>query len=117
MEEIGDGSHEDVARAFFRYHVGEIGRLVKKVSDTVSALAKSSIGNVQTLLPEANRIVVVRLLSSVSLFSQHLINLAGCPEISVPISGVQYSCLRYCASYDQGLDKQAKHHRCCFIFV
>jgi len=112
MEEIGDVSHEDVARAFFRYHVGEIGRLVKKVSDTVSALAKSAIGNVQTL-----RIVVVRLLSSVSLFSQYLINCAGCPEISVPISSVQYLCQWYCASYDQSLDKQAKHHRCCFIFV
>jgi len=116
MEEIGDASHEDVARAFFRYHVGEIGRLVKKVSDTVSTLAKSATGNVQMLLPEANRIVVVRLLPS-SLFSQILINCAGCPEISVPISSVQYSCLRYCASNDQGLDKQAKHHRCRFISV
>lgn len=61
MEEIGDASHEDVARAFFRSHVGDIGRLLKKVADTLSAVTKSAMGNVQTLLSEANHIVVVRL--------------------------------------------------------
>ena len=110
MEEIGDASHEDVARAFFRYHVGDIGRLLKKVADTVSSVAKSAIGNVQTLLPEANRIVVVRLLPSLWLFFWFLITFIDCLEISVPISSVQCSCLWYCASDDQGLDKQAKHH-------
>lgn len=59
MEEMGDASHEDVVRAFFRSHVGDIGRLLKKVADTLGAVAKSAMGNVQTLLPEANRIVVV----------------------------------------------------------
>jgi nuclear pore complex protein Nup133 len=61
MEEIGDSSHDDVARAFFRYHVGDVGQLLKKVADTVGAAAKLAGGNVQGLLPEANRIVVVRL--------------------------------------------------------
>lgn len=61
MEEIGDASYEDVVRAFFRTHVGDVGRLLKKVADTVSAAAKSVTGNAQMLLPEANRIVVVRL--------------------------------------------------------
>jgi nuclear pore complex protein Nup133 len=60
MEEIGDASHEDVARAFFRYHVGDIGILLKKVADSISTVAKSAIGNVQMFLPEANRIVIVR---------------------------------------------------------
>ena len=59
MEEIGDTSHEDVMRAFFRFHIGDLGRLLKKVGDIINAVAKSPSGNVQQLLPEANRVVVV----------------------------------------------------------
>jgi nuclear pore complex protein Nup133 len=61
MQEIGDASYEDVVRAFFRSHVGDIGHLLKKVVDTVVTVSKSAAGNVHSLLPEANRIVVVRL--------------------------------------------------------
>ncbi|KAF8964670.1 hypothetical protein BDZ97DRAFT_1660027 [Flammula alnicola] len=59
MSEIRDGAHEDVMRVFFRSWVGDIGRLLKKVSDIANAAAKSPSGNVNALLPEANRIVTV----------------------------------------------------------
>lgn len=59
MKDIGDTSHEDVMRAFFRSYIGDIGRLMKKVADIVDAYSKSPIGNVGALLPEANRVVVV----------------------------------------------------------
>ncbi|KAJ3516620.1 hypothetical protein NLJ89_g1011 [Agrocybe chaxingu] len=47
MDEIKDGSHEDVMRVFFRYYV-----------------ADSPSGDVNALLPEANRIVVTVLRSA-----------------------------------------------------
>lgn len=59
MGELRDGVHEDVMRVFFRSHIGDIGRLLKKVVDLVNAAAKSPTGNVNALLPEANRVVVV----------------------------------------------------------
>jgi len=62
MEDIGDTSHEDVVRAFFRSHIGDLGRLLKKVGDIINAVAKSPSGNLQPLLPEANRVVVVWFL-------------------------------------------------------
>lgn len=46
-------------RSFFRSYVGDIGRLLRKVADVVNAAAKSPSGNVNALLPEANKIVVV----------------------------------------------------------
>jgi len=62
MDEIGDGDHEDLMRVFFRAHVSDIGRLLKKVADIVKAASKSPTGNVNALLPEANRVVIVGFL-------------------------------------------------------
>ncbi|CAA7271672.1 unnamed protein product [Cyclocybe aegerita] len=64
MDDIKDGSHEDVMRVFFRYYVADVGRLLKKVSDIVNLASKSPSGNVNALLPEANRIVVTVLRSA-----------------------------------------------------
>lgn len=58
MEEIGDTSHEDHMRAFFRSHVGDIGRLLKKVADIVVFSSKTPYYS-QEFLPEANRAIVV----------------------------------------------------------
>jgi len=63
MEEIGDGPHEDVMRAFFRYHVADVARLFKKVLD-VQVVHASSVesSTLPSILSEANRVVLVSSL-------------------------------------------------------
>ena len=61
MEEIGDGPHEDVMRAFFRYHVADIAKLLKKVLDIVHA-SKAASSTFPPILSEANRVVLVSSL-------------------------------------------------------
>ena len=61
MEEIGDGPHEDVMRAFFRYHVADIAKLLKKVLDVVRASMTAS-STFPPILSEANRVVLVSSL-------------------------------------------------------
>ena len=63
MEEIGDGPHEDVMRVFFRYHVADIAKLLKKVLDIVHASSMATNTTVSHILPEANRVVLVSSLS------------------------------------------------------
>jgi nuclear pore complex protein Nup133 len=59
MEEIGEDTQEDVVRAFFCSRVADVGKLLSKVSDIIVAGSKSPTGNVYSLLPEANSVVVV----------------------------------------------------------
>jgi nuclear pore complex protein Nup133 len=59
MEEIGESTQEDVMRVFFRSRVADIGKLLSKVSDIVVAISKPSTGNVNSLLSEANSVIVV----------------------------------------------------------
>ena len=63
MEEIGDGPHQDVMRAFFRYHVTDIAKLLKKVLDIVHASSMAANNTLPHILPEANRVVLVSSLS------------------------------------------------------
>ena len=63
MEEIGENTQEDVMRVFFRSRVTDIGKLLSKVSDMVVAISKSSTGNMNSLLSEANSVIVVSLRS------------------------------------------------------
>jgi nuclear pore complex protein Nup133 len=63
MEEIGDGPHEDVMRAFFRYHVADIAKLLKKVLDIVQASSMAANSTLPHILLEANRVVIVSSLS------------------------------------------------------
>lgn len=67
MEEIGDDSHEDLVRAFFRTRVSDIGQVLQKVSDIAQKAAKRSSSSVNQILPEANRIVVVSMKQFLSL--------------------------------------------------
>ena len=60
-EDIGDGPHEDVMRAFFRYHVADIAKLLKKVLDIVHA-SKAASSTFPPILSEANRVVLVSSL-------------------------------------------------------
>lgn len=59
MEEIGDDSHGDLVRAFFRTRVSDIGKVLQKVNDIAKDAAKRSNNGLNQVLPEANRIVVV----------------------------------------------------------
>lgn len=62
MEEIGEGHHEDVMRAFFRHRVGDIGRLIRKVTHITTQAAHATGKDISEFLPEANRIVLVGVL-------------------------------------------------------
>ncbi|KAH9484254.1 Nucleoporin nup132 [Psilocybe cubensis] len=58
MQEIGDDSHEDLVRAFFRTRVSDIGNVLQKVSSIAKEAAKRSSNTLLQILPEANRIVI-----------------------------------------------------------
>lgn len=62
MEEIGDGPHEDVMRAFFRHHVADIALLLKKVLEVVHASSMAASSTFPLILSEANRVVLVSSL-------------------------------------------------------
>jgi nuclear pore complex protein Nup133 len=59
MEESGEAEHEDVVRAFFRLKIGDIGRLIKKVSYVTTQASRATGRNMIEFLPEANRVVLV----------------------------------------------------------
>jgi nuclear pore complex protein Nup133 len=61
MEEIGQADHEDVTRAFFRLKIGDISRLIKKVAQVTTEASHATGRNILEFLPEANRVVLVRL--------------------------------------------------------
>ena len=87
MEEIGDGPHEDVMRAFFRYHVTDIAKLLKKILDVVHASTAAS-NTLSPILSEANRVVLVSsllLAPSVIMCSHHNRLFFGLHSSIVPI--------------------------------
>ncbi|KAG6900855.1 hypothetical protein C0993_009973 [Termitomyces sp. T159_Od127] len=64
MQEINEGHHEDVIRAFFRLRVADIGRLISKVGEAATQAARLSQRDIIEFLPEANRIVLTALTSA-----------------------------------------------------
>ncbi|KAJ7285784.1 hypothetical protein C8J57DRAFT_1431461 [Mycena rebaudengoi] len=65
MDGIEEGHHEDIMRAFFRLHVGDIGELLAQVTDVTAKLAQSDGSrDLSELLPEANRVVLTVLQSA-----------------------------------------------------
>lgn len=64
MGEVGESSHEDILRAFFRLRAMEIGRLIKKVKSAATGAARNTGRGVIEFLPEANRIVITVLRSA-----------------------------------------------------
>ena len=87
MEDIGDGPHEDVMRAFFRYHVADIAKLLKKVLDVVHASSMAASGTFPPILSEANRVVLVSslLLALSGMCSLHNRLFFGLHSSIVPI--------------------------------
>lgn len=60
MDEVGDGTHEDVVRTFFTIRVGDVGKMIKKLIDVVALMSRKTGIDISNFLPEASRIVVVR---------------------------------------------------------
>ena len=87
MEEIGDGPHEDVMRAFFRYHVADIAKLLKKVLEVVHASSMATSSTFPLILSEANRVVLVSslLLALSGMCSLHNRLFFGLHSSIVPI--------------------------------
>jgi nuclear pore complex protein Nup133 len=59
MNEVGEGHHEDIVRAFFRYRVGDIGNLLSHVWEITRKSSYEFGRSLSAALPEANRIVIV----------------------------------------------------------
>ncbi|KAF7363465.1 Methyltransferase type 11 [Mycena sanguinolenta] len=65
MDSVREGHYEDIVRAFFRLHVGDIGLLLPQVTDVAAKLARSNGRDLAEILPEANRVVLTVLTSAV----------------------------------------------------
>jgi len=61
MNEVAEGHHDDIVRAFFRYRVGDIGNLFSHVMEITRKSAYELGRSLSVALPEANRIVLVSL--------------------------------------------------------
>ncbi|KAG6907355.1 hypothetical protein DXG01_009239 [Tephrocybe rancida] len=64
MQEINQGHHEDIIRAFFRLRVADIGLLIRKVGEAATHAARLTQRDIVEFLPEANRIVLTALNSA-----------------------------------------------------
>lgn len=73
LADIHAPNHEDVMRNFFRNMVYDIGKLLKKVNDVVTAALKKPEVKPAMILPEAMRIIIVSVTFPVS----HTLNLDG----------------------------------------
>lgn len=59
MNQVGEGHHADLMRAFFRLRVGDIGRLLPHVRDGTRRMLGETPTNMPNILSEANGIVLV----------------------------------------------------------
>ncbi|KAF7967089.1 hypothetical protein HWV62_35891 [Athelia sp. TMB] len=64
MDGVGEGHHEDVVRAFFRYRAGDIENLLPHVVEVTRKSAYELGRSLAASLPEANRIVLTVLKSA-----------------------------------------------------
>ena len=61
MNRVGEGHHEDIVRAFFRFKVADIGALLPYVMDIIPKSTHELGRSLSVALPEANRVVLVVL--------------------------------------------------------
>jgi nuclear pore complex protein Nup133 len=64
MNQVGEGNHADLMRAFFRLRVADIGRLLPHVRDGTRRMLDETPTNVPNILSEANGIVLTILNSA-----------------------------------------------------
>ena len=60
MNQVGEGHHDDLMRAFFRLRVADIGRLLPHIRDGTRRQLGDVPANLPGVLSEANGIVLVR---------------------------------------------------------
>jgi hypothetical protein len=63
MNQVGEGHHDDLMRAFFRLRVADIGRLLPHVRDGTSRLLGEVPAKQPDILTEANEVILVRHIS------------------------------------------------------
>ena len=59
MNQVGEGHHADLMRAFFRLRVADIGRLLPQVRDSTRRMLGETPTTIPNILSEANGIVLV----------------------------------------------------------
>ncbi|KAI9466341.1 hypothetical protein BJY52DRAFT_1367647 [Lactarius psammicola] len=64
MNQVGEGQHADLMRAFFRLRVADIGKLLPHVRDGTRRLLGEAPANIPNILSEANGIVLTILNSA-----------------------------------------------------
>ncbi len=62
MNQVGEGHHDDLMRAFFRLRVADIGKLLPHIRDGTRRQLGDVPANMTDVLSEANGIVLVRHL-------------------------------------------------------
>lgn len=60
MNEHEANYHEDFMRAFFKFHLNDLGLVMEQIPDVCLNAAQQTSRNIGDLLPEANRILLVR---------------------------------------------------------
>jgi nuclear pore complex protein Nup133 len=66
MNQVGEGQHDDLMRAFFRLHVADIGKLLPHVRDGTRRLLGEVPATRPSVLSEANGIVLVCHFTSIA---------------------------------------------------
>ena len=59
MNQVGEGHHADLMRAFFRLRAADIGKLLPHVRDGTRRMLEETPTNIPNILSEANGIVLV----------------------------------------------------------
>ena len=62
MNQVDEGNHDDLMRAFFRLRVADIGKLLPHTRDGTRRLLGDVPANMTDVLSEANGVVLVRHL-------------------------------------------------------
>lgn len=62
MNQVGEGHHDDLMRAFFRLRIADIGKLLPHIRDGTRRQLGDVPANMTDVLSEANGIVLVRHL-------------------------------------------------------
>ncbi|KAH9966798.1 Non-repetitive/WGA-negative nucleoporin C-terminal-domain-containing protein [Russula dissimulans] len=64
MNQVGEGNHDDLMRAFFRLRIADIGKLLPHVRDGTRRLLGDVPANIRDILSEANGVVLTILNSA-----------------------------------------------------
>ena len=84
MNQVGEGHHDDLMRAFFRLRIADIGKLLPHIRDGTRRQLGDVPANMTAVLSEANGIVLVRhLLRNAQLRAKF--NSLDYPQLSIRV--------------------------------